>query len=116
MTKLFGTSGIRREVSEFSPYFATNLGCALGNFSKDKTIAIGRDTRTSSDMLASAFISGVLSTGHDVVDLGIVTTPTLGIAANDYGTGVMITASHNPPQWNGFKFWSNDGAYSPEQE
>jgi phosphoglucosamine mutase len=114
--KLFGTSGIRRKVSQFPKDFAFNLGRALGTYSRDKKIAIGKDTRESSDKLEEEFIGGLLSTGHDVIKLGIVPTPTLGIAAQDFGTGVMITASHNPPQYNGFKFWGRNGAYTPEQE
>lgn len=114
--KLFGTSGIRRKVSDFPKNFFLNLGKALGTYSRDKKIAIGKDTRKSSDELEKEFIRGLLLTGHDVVKLGICTTPTLGIAAQDYGTGVMVTASHNPPEYNGFKFWGKEGAYTPEQE
>ncbi len=114
--KLFGTSGIRKKVSEFPADFAENLGKALGTFSQDKKIAVGMDTRASSPQLEEEFIKGVLSTGKDVVKLGIVPTPTLALAARDFGTGVMITASHNPPEYNGFKFWGKDGAYRPEQE
>lgn len=117
MTKgLFGTSGIRRKVSELDSEFVVSLGKSLGTFSKDKAIAIGRDTRNSSPRLESEFMSGLISTGHDVVKLGIVPTPTVGIAAMDYGNGVMITASHNPPEYNGFKFWGRNGAYTPKQE
>ncbi len=114
--KLFGTSGIRRKVNEFDSEFVVSLGKALGTYSEDRTIAIGRDTRNSSPGLESEFISGLVSTGHNVVKLGIVPTPTVGIAAMDYGTGVMITASHNPPEYNGFKFFGKNGAYTPEGE
>ena len=114
--RLFGTSGIRRKNEELTEEFVTKLGYSLGTYSKDKSIAIGRDTRASSPELESWFTSALLATGHDVVQLGVVPTPTLGMAALDYGTGVMVTASHNPPEWNGFKFWSRDGAYKPEQE
>jgi len=116
MEKLFGTSGIRRMVSEIPAGFAIDLGRALGSFTKDKTIAVGRDTRSSGVFLESAFISGLLADGKNVVELGIVPTPTVGVGTAKYGTGVMITASHNPPDYNGFKFFSKKGAYSPAQE
>ncbi|MFH1126082.1 MAG: phosphoglucosamine mutase, partial [Candidatus Altiarchaeota archaeon] len=116
MNSLFGTSGIRRKFSEMPADFAVNLGRTLGSFAKKKTIAIGRDTRSSGILLESAFISGLISTGKNVVELGIVPTPTVGIATAKYGTGVMVTASHNPPEYNGFKFFSEKGAYSPKEE
>jgi len=114
--RLFGTSGIRRLVSELPPEFVLKLAYSLGTYSDDKKIAIGRDTRSSSERLENEFISGLLSTGHDVIDLGIVPTPVVAMASEDYGTGVVVTASHNPPEWNGFKFWDNGIAYLPEQE
>ncbi|HEX54993.1 MAG: phosphoglucosamine mutase [Candidatus Altiarchaeales archaeon] len=116
MTGLFGTSGIRRRVEEFTEEFVKNLAMSLGTYSKDSEIAIGIDTRNSSPLLESWFISGLIDTGHNIIRLGIVPTPTLGIAAQDYGTGVMITASHNPPEYNGFKFWNSNGAYTEEME
>ena len=116
MERLFGTSGIRRLVSELPAEFAVDLGRTLGSSIKGKTVAIGRDTRSSGILLESAFISGILSTGKNVVELGIVPTPTVGVATSDFGTGIMVTASHNPPSYNGFKFFSRKGAYSPEQE
>ena len=115
-SKLFGTSGIRKKVSEFPENFSLNLGKALGTYSKDKTIVVGRDTRETSKKLEQEFTQGLISTGHNVVLLGVVPTPTLALAAKDFGTGVMITASHNPPEYNGFKFWNKDGAYTPFQE
>jgi len=114
--KLFGTSGIRRKVGELNEEFVRNLSLTVGTFSKDKDIAIGMDTRKSSPRLKDEFIQGLNSTGHGVVDLGIVPTPTLAIASEDYGTGVMVSASHNPPEWNGFKLCSGGMAFLPEQE
>ncbi|MBM3309635.1 MAG: phosphoglucosamine mutase [Candidatus Altiarchaeales archaeon] len=116
MEKLFGTSGIRRRVSELPAGFAVNLGKTLGGLASSKTVAVGRDTRSSGILLESAFISGLLSTGKNVVELGIVPTPTVGVATAEYGTGVMVTASHNPPEYNGFKFFSKKGAYSLKEE
>ena len=114
--KLFGTSGIRRKVDELNPEFVRNLSMAVGTFSQDKDIAVGMDTRKSSPRLKDKVISGLTSSGHGVVDLGIVPTPTLALASQEYGTGVMITASHNPPDWNGFKLCSGGMALSPERE
>lgn len=116
MERLFGTSGIRRKVSDMPAGFAVDLGRTLGSYTKDKKVAVGRDTRKSGVMLESAFMSGLISAGHDVVELGIVPTPTVGIATSEYGTGVMVTASHNPPDYNGFKFFSKKGAYGPDEE
>jgi len=116
MPKLFGTSGIRTTVDKLTEDFVTELGKSLGSYSKDKKIAIGRDTRKSGPQLEYYLINGILSTGKDIIKLGIATTPTVGMAAQDFGTAVMITASHNPPEYNGFKFWYKDGAYRPKQE
>jgi len=116
MSRLFGTSGIRKILSEIPPEFCVNLGKALGSYTKDKVVAIGRDTRSSGPLVESSFISGVLSTGKDVVELGVVPTPTVGVATSEYGTGIMVTASHNPPEYNGFKFWGKSGALRPSEE
>jgi phosphoglucosamine mutase len=93
-----------------------NLGRALGSFTEDSVVAVGRDTRSSGPLLESAFISGVLSSGRVVVELGVVPTPTIGVATAEYGTGIMVTASHNPPDYNGFKFFGRRGAFSPKEE
>ncbi|MFZ2456659.1 MAG: phosphoglucosamine mutase [Candidatus Altiarchaeia archaeon] len=116
MEKLFGTSGIRKKADELTDVFAYDLGQAVGTYSKDKKIVVGRDTRKSGPRLEYSLIQGILSTGKDVVLLGIVPTPVVGIAAMDHGTGVMITASHNPPEYNGFKLWGPKGAYTGKQE
>jgi phosphoglucosamine mutase len=116
MEKLFGTSGIRKKSEELTNDYAYDLGRAIGTYSKDAAIAVGRDTRTSGPRLEYALSSGILSVGKDVVLLGIVPTPVVGIAAMDYGTGVMVTASHNPPEYNGFKLLGPKGAYSAKQE
>jgi phosphoglucosamine mutase len=116
MEKLFGTSGIRRKADVLTDDFAYDLGRAIGTYSKDKKIVVGRDTRKSGPRLEYSLIRGILSTGKDVILLGIVPTPVVGIAAMDHGTGVMITASHNPPEYNGFKLWGPSGAYTSKQE
>ncbi len=115
-SKLFGTSGIRRKAVELPDDFAYDLGRAIGTYSKDKAVVVGRDTRKSGPRLELKLIEGLLSTGKNVILLGIVPTPVVGIAAMDHGTGVMITASHNPAEYNGFKLWGPKGAYTAEQE
>lgn len=115
MSNLFGTSGIRKRAQELPDAFAVNLGRALGSC-VDADVAVGRDTRMSGPRLQSAFNSGVLSTGRNVVELGVVPTPTVCVAAAEYGTGVVVTASHNPPDYNGFKFFGTQGAFSPQEE
>ncbi len=81
------------------------VGAALAAFLKPKTIAIGRDMRVSSDEVAEHLIRGINDSGADVIDLGLTSTDGLCFAVGNYGYdgGVMITASHNPKQYNGFK-------------
>jgi len=81
------------------------VGAALNSYLKPKTITVGRDMRTSSDELADGLIRGLNDSGCDVVDLGLCSTDGLYYAVGKYGYdgGVMITASHNPKQYNGFK-------------
>lgn len=92
------------------PEFAMRLGLAIGTFMKGQ-VMIGTDARTSKDMLKSACASGIMATGCDVLDCGIVPTPTLQYAVrlNKMAGGVMITASHNPPEFNGIKCIDPDG-------
>jgi len=110
--KLFGTNGIRGIVNEtLTPELALGIGRALGTYlGPDSVVALGRDTRLSGDMLSSAAASGLLSTGVDVVDVGIVPTPTLQHFVRDNAhAGLMITASHNPREYNGLKVIADDG-------
>jgi len=73
-------------------------------------VVVGCDTRTSSDALKHAFISGLLTAGSKCGDVGIVPTPTLAFTAREFDAGAMITASHNPPEYNGIKLFSRDGS------
>lgn len=90
--------------------FAIRLGLAIGSFMKGP-IMIGTDARTSNDMLKSACSAGLMAAGCDVLDCGIVPTPTLqyAVKSNMMAGGVMITASHNPPEFNGIKCIDPDG-------
>lgn len=107
--KIFGTSGIRGSIAEkVTPDLALDLGCALGTFHKGRgTVGVGIDERTSREMLKNAFIAGIISTGTDAVDLGGAPMPTTASHStmNEISSSVIITASHNPPGDNGFKFF-----------
>ncbi|WP_319508250.1 phosphoglucosamine mutase [uncultured Methanolobus sp.] len=106
--KLFGSSGIRGLANvEVTVDLALKVGMALGR--TKKTAVIGRDPRVAGEMIEHAIISGLMSTGCDVVRAGILTTPTLAYAARNYDCGVMVTASHNPAQDVGIKLWNPDG-------
>ncbi|AXV37868.1 MAG: phosphoglucosamine mutase [Methanobacteriaceae archaeon] len=110
MKRLFGTFGVRRLANEeLTPEFASKLSGAYGSLVKGK-VAIGGDTRTSTEMIKHAVIAGLLSTGCEVIDLGILPTPAIQYAVRKYyDGGVIITASHNPPEYNGIKFVDSDG-------
>ncbi|MEW6222079.1 MAG: phosphoglucosamine mutase [Candidatus Hadarchaeota archaeon] len=121
MEKLFGTSGVRGLVGkEITPEFTMRLGLALASqIGNSGRVVVGRDPRTSGEMLESSVISGLLSGGCDVVRLGIVPTPAVSFAVRSLkaNAGVMITASHNPPEYNGMKLWDSKGmAYTPKLE
>ena len=124
---IFGTSGIRRVFQNYSesdvmftPQMALDVGLALGTYLKSKsTVVIGKDIRTSALPIEYALISGLVSTGCNVKTLGIVTTPTLAMSQKylKADCGVMITASHNTPEYIGLKIWNPSGmGYIPEQE
>lgn len=111
MERLFGTNGVRGIVNEdMNSEFALRMGVAIGRF-MDGPVAIASDTRTSGDMIRSAVSAGLMSVGCNVLDLGIIPTPALQyfVKTHDIKGGVMITASHNPPSFNGIKCVSPDG-------
>ena len=114
--RLFGTFGVRRTANDvLTPEFASRLAACYGTLVKG-TVAVGGDTRTSTLMLKQAVTAGLLSSGCDVVDLGILPTPGVQYAVRKYyDGGVMITASHNPPQYNGLKFLDEDGIGIPDE-
>ena len=116
MGKLFGTNGIRGIVNQdMNTDLALNIGKAWGTLLKQDInrpkVAIGTDARLSNHMLKNAISAGLLATGCDVVDVGMVPTPTLQYAVKKqgYDSGVIITASHNPPNFNGIKGVASDG-------
>ncbi len=118
--KLFGTNGIRGLVNvELTPEMAIKVGCAIGTFFGRKNLLLGFDARTSGSMLAKAVISGLTSTGCNVFFAGMAPTPALQFAVKNHKMdgGVIITASHNPPEYNGIKvIWSDGIETSHEQE
>ncbi len=110
--RLFGTNGVRGIVNseEMDPLFAMRLGMAIGTFMKGP-VMIGTDARTSNEMIESACASGLMATGCNVLDCGILPTPTLqyAVKTGKVAGGVVITASHNPPEFNGIKAIDKDG-------
>jgi phosphomannomutase/phosphoglucomutase len=119
--KLFGTNGIRGLVNvELTPEMAIKVGESIGTFfGKDKNLLLGYDARTSGPMFAKAVISGLTATGCNVFFAGMAPTPSLQFAVKNHKMdgGVIITASHNPPEYNGIKvIWSDGIETSHEQE
>ncbi|MGC8816905.1 MAG: phosphoglucosamine mutase [Candidatus Hadarchaeum sp.] len=114
MPRLFGTFGVRGIVNkELTIKTALELGQALAtDLGNRGRVALGRDNRTSGEMLELALVAGLNSGGCDVVRLGLTPTPVLSFATRSFGcdAGVMITASHNPAEYNGIKFWDQEGA------
>jgi len=117
--RLFGTNGIRGIANEeLTPEFALNIASAIGIFFKKGKILLGYDGRTSSPMLAKAITAGLIATGCQVWNGGMAPTPAVQYAVKHYkmNGGVMITASHNPPQYNGIKVIAKDGVELPREK
>lgn len=116
MGRMFGTDGVRGVANtELTANIAYSLGRAgafvLTEGTHKPRILVGRDTRISGDMLEAALISGILSVGAEAVSLGVIPTPAIAYLVKEYGAdaGVMISASHNPVEFNGIKFFDNRG-------
>lgn len=117
--KYFGTDGIRGVANqELTPELAFRAGRAGGyaltkrsSEAHQPRVLVSRDTRISGQMLEDALVAGLLSVGIEVIRLGIVTTPGVAYLVRDQSAdaGVMITASHNPAEYNGIKFFGGDG-------
>lgn len=116
--KYFGTDGVRGIANQdLSPELSFKLG-RIGGYiltkhtdKKNPQVLVGRDTRISGQLLQDALISGLLSVGIEVLNLGVITTPGVSylVRAQEADAGVMITASHNPVEYNGIKFFGSDG-------
>ena len=120
MGKLFGTDGVRGIVGEDLTHdLAMKIGEAaayvLGG-KKDLVVLIGRDTRISGQMLSSALSAGFMSQGAKVIDLGVVPTPAVSYLVKKYNAsmGAMISASHNPSEYNGIKLFDGEGFKLPD--
>ncbi|MDO4988061.1 MAG: phosphoglucosamine mutase [Synergistes sp.] len=116
--QFFGTDGVRdiANCGMMRPQCAMTLGAAYTLFLKEKgtkhpCIAVGRDTRRSGEMLQSALMSGIAAAGGSAVDLGVIPTPGVSSVAfhNNFNGGAVISASHNPSEYNGIKFLDKDG-------
>jgi phosphoglucosamine mutase len=105
---LFGSSGIRRKFDQTLIDTALNVGSALAYRSHD--VIVGMDTRTTSPLLAHMVISGILGSGGSARVCGIVPTPTVAFNTRFVQAGCMITASHNPEEYNGLKLFNPDGS------
>jgi phosphoglucosamine mutase len=119
-SKLFGSSGVRGLVNvDLTPVLVAKIGLAISTFSRAEKVLVGRDTRVSGLMVENALVSGLLAGGVKVDCLGVVPTPVLAYLTGELGAdaGVMITASHNPPQYSGIKIFNGEGvAYNEESQ
>jgi phosphomannomutase/phosphoglucomutase len=114
--RLFGTNGIRGVVGkDIDVDFAFRLGCSASALFRTGGILVGRDGRDSSRMLEEGLAAGILSQGRNVVSAGLIPTPALQFLVKDTAAegGIVITASHNPPEYNGFKVVDSDGVEVP---
>ena len=116
MGRLFGTDGVRGVAnSELTPELAFNLGKAgaavLSQGNKRPVIVIGKDTRLSGDMLENALAAGILAVGGNVIKVGVIPTPAVAYLTRYYraDAGIVISASHNPFEYNGIKFFNGQG-------
>lgn len=122
MGRLFGTDGVRGVAnSELTCEMAMNIGRAAAMVLTDDDrrhprILIGKDTRKSSDMLEAAITAGLCSVGANVIQLGVVPTPAVAFLVGKYkaDAGIVLTASHNPCEFNGIKIFSGDGYKLPD--
>ena len=122
MARLFGTDGVRGVANdELTPLLAMQLGQAgayvLSKENAHKpTIMVGCDTRISGDMLANALMAGACSVGANVVYVGVIPTPAIAYLTKKYrvDAGVVISASHNPVEYNGIKFFDGNGFKLPD--
>ncbi len=115
MAKLFGTDGARGVANtELTSEIAFRLGQAAVHF-LGTSVVVGKDTRLSGDMLETALESGIMSAGGTVLQLGIIPTPAVALLTRQMHAdcGIVISASHNPPEYNGIKFFDAQGFKLP---
>jgi phosphoglucosamine mutase len=115
--RYFGTDGVRGVVGEFvTPDLVERLGRAAVLWSGARRIFVGRDTRGSGPELEAALAEGAASAGADITLGGVLPSGAVGLRAVDFDLGVVITASHNPPEYNGVKFFRRAGKLSDADE
>ncbi len=120
MGKLFGTDGVRGIANtDLTPELAFNIGRAAGLVLSNKEkglVLVGKDTRISGDMLEAALSAGLTSMGLDVMQVGVIPTPAVAYLTRKYKAiaGVVISASHNPYEYNGIKIFNKDGLKLPD--
>ena len=114
MIMLFGSSGIRRRFDQVLLDTALKAGTVLASGSSD--VLVGMDTRTTSPLLSHLVVSGILSNGGTAHLAGIVPTPTVAFNTRFVRAGCMITASHNPEEYNGLKLFNPDGSSFTRQQ
>src|SRR5436190_22588694 len=108
MRRYFGTDGVRGIVGkDLTPELVERLGKAATLWSKGGRVFVGRDTRGSGPELEEAFARGVVEAGGNAVLAGVLPTPAVALLALDLG--VVVSASHNPPEYNGIKIFDRDG-------
>src|SRR5688572_22207333 len=116
-TLMISVSGMRGHVgTDLTPELVARHAAALGAWAREAgkpLVVLGRDARTSGPMFTHAAIAGLMSVGVDVLDLGIVPTPTVQMSVEEHGAGagLILTASHNPIEWNALKFVGPDGIF-----
>ena len=114
-----GVSGIRGVVGDFlTPSLACAFGQAFGTYIGRGRVIVGRDTRMTGQMLQHAVSCGLLAAGSEVVDVGVLPTPTIQIYVADTGArgGIALTASHNPPEYNALKLFNSEGLFFNQYE
>ena len=116
---MIGISGVRGVVGEnLTPALLVNLGQAFGTWTEGGTVVVGRDTRATGDMVKHAVFAGLLAAGSRIIDVGVVGTPTAAMMVGTLGAdgAVVISASHNPIEWNALKFFRSDGVCLTENQ
>ncbi len=113
-TLMVGVSGVRGLVGiDLTPEVVARWAAAFGTWAKHGKVVLGRDARTSGPMFTRAATAGLMSVGCEIIDVGLVTTPTVQLAVEHHRAagGIILTASHNPIEWNALKFIGPDGIY-----